>query len=115
MITDLEAKKAVNNRKRFSIVSGYSQLCTVLGILCFVGDLAFQSLHVLYPWRNGCMNKHRNSKVALGELYCDHRQMLTDGFLASCVSGFVALYLYCTAVSKEMEMMGRLLVTKPIP
>ena len=33
MIMDLEDEKVVDRSKRLGVVSGYSQLCTVLGIL----------------------------------------------------------------------------------
>jgi hypothetical protein len=36
VIADLEAYKAVDSSKRLSIMSGYSQLCNVLGVLCLV-------------------------------------------------------------------------------
>jgi len=58
------------------------------------------------------MDKHWKSKIALSKLNGDHRQMLTDSLLAVFVGRPVALYLDSTAISKEMEMMGRLLVTK---
>ena len=106
MILDLEAEKAVDSSKCLGIVSGHSQLRTALGILGLIGDLAFQLLHGLYTWRHRGMDKHRNGKIALGELCGDHRQMLTDSLLASCIGGLVALYLDSAAVSQEMEMMG---------
>ena len=83
MIVDLEAEKAVNSSKRLGVVSAYSQLCAVLGILGLICDLAFQTLYVLYAWRDRRVDKHRNSKVALGKFYCDHCQMLADSLLAS--------------------------------
>jgi hypothetical protein len=49
MILNLETEKAVDSSKRLGIVSGYSQLRPVLGILSFICDLAFQLLHGLYP------------------------------------------------------------------
>jgi hypothetical protein len=52
MILNLEAKKAVDSSKRLSIVGGYTQLCTALGILGLICDLAFQLLHGLYARRN---------------------------------------------------------------
>ena len=112
MVLDLEAKKAVDSSKRLGIVSGYSQFRTAFGILGLIGDLAFQPLHGLYTWRHGGMDKHRNSKIALGKLYCDHRQMLTDGLLANRIGGPVRFYLDCAAVSQEMKVMGRLFVAK---
>src|SRR6516165_7664837 len=115
MIPDLEAEKAVDSSKRLGVVSGYSQLCSVIGILGLICDLAFQSLHVLYAWRGRGVDKHRNGKVALGKLYCDHRQMLSDSLLASGISGLVALNLDSTAVSQKMEMMSRFLVTETHP
>ena len=98
MNLDLEAEKAVDSSKRLGLASGYSQLCAVLGILGLIRDLAFQSLHVLYAWRDRGMDKHRNGKIALGKLYCDHRQMLADSLLASCIGRLVALNLNDTAV-----------------
>ena len=115
MILDLEAEKAVDSNKRLGIVSGYSQLRPTLGIFGLICDLAFQPLHGLYAWRHRGMDKHRNGKIALGKLYCDHRQMLTDSLLASCIGGLVALYLDSTTVSQEMEMMSRFLVTETHP
>ena len=112
MILNLETEKAVDSSKCLGIVSGYSQLRTTLGILGLIGDLAFQLFHGLYTWRHRGMDKHRNGKIALGKLYCDHRQMLTDSLLASRIGGLVALYLDSATVSQEMEMMGRLFVTK---
>jgi hypothetical protein len=112
MILNLETEKAMDSSKRLGIVSGYSQLRTTFGILGLIGDIAFQPLHGLYTWRHGGMDKHRNSKIALGKLYCDHRQMLADSLLARRIGGPVSFYLDCAAVSQEMEMMGRLLVTK---
>ncbi len=100
MILNLETEKAVDSSKRLGIVSGYSQLRTALGILGLIGDLAFQLLHRLYTWRHGGMDKHRNGKIALGKLYCDHRQMLADSFLASRIGGLVALYFDGAAVSQ---------------
>ena len=91
MILDLEAEKAVDSNKRLGIVSGYSQLRTTFGILGLIGDFAFQLLHSLYTWRYRGMDKHRNIKIALGEFYCDHRQMLADSLLASRIGGLVAL------------------------
>ena len=72
MILDLEAEKVVDSSKSLGLVSGYSQLCAVLSILGLICDLAFQSLHVLYAWRDRGVDKHRNGKIALGKLYCDH-------------------------------------------
>jgi len=115
MILDLEAEKAVDSSKRLGVVNAYSQLCAALGILGLICDLAFQSLHVLYAWRDRGVDKHRNGKVALGKLYGDHRQMLADSLLASCISGLVALNLDSTTVSQEMEMMSRFLVTETHP
>jgi len=112
MILNLETEKVVDSSKRLGILSGYSQLRTALGILGLIGDLAFPLLHSLYTWRHRGMDKHRNGKIALGKLYCDHRQMLADSLLARRIGGPVSFYLDCAAVSQEMEMMGRLLVTK---
>jgi hypothetical protein len=112
MILNLEAKKAVDSSKRVSIVSGYTELCSVDGIFGLIGDIAFQPLHGFYTWRHGSMDKHRNSKIALGKLYCDHCQMLTDCLLASCISRLVALYLDSTAVSQQMEVVGCLFVAR---
>jgi len=112
MILDLEAEKTVDSSKRLGIVSDYAQLRSAHGILGLIGDLAFQLVHGLYTWRHSGMDKHWNSKIALRKLYCDHRQMLTDSLLASCIGGLVALYLDSTAVSQEMEIMSRQLVTK---
>jgi hypothetical protein len=112
MILNLETEKAVDSSKRLGIVSGYPQLRTALGVLGLIGDLGFQSLDGLYAWRHRGMDEHRNGKIALGELYCDHRQMLADSVLASRIGGLVALYLDSAAVSKEMEMVGCLLVAK---
>src|SRR6202162_3987749 len=112
MIVDLEAEKAVDSSKCLGIVSGHSQLRTTLGILGLICDLAFQPLHGLYAWRYRGMDKHRNGKIALGKLYGDHRQMLTDSLLGSCIGGLVALYLDSATVSQKMEMMSRFLVTK---
>src|SRR5215471_3124 len=99
MILDLEDEKVVDSSKRLGVVSGYSQLCAVLGILGLICDLAFQSLHVLYTGRNRGMDKHRNGEVAFGKLHCNHGQMLTDSLLASSITGLVALNLDRTAVS----------------
>ena len=115
VIVNLEAEKAVDSSKRLGIVSGYSQLRTTLGILGLIGDLAFQLLHGLYTWWHRGMDKHRNGKIALGELYCDHRQVLTDSLLTSCIRGLVALYLNSTTVSQEMEMVSRFLATETHP
>ena len=115
MIVDLEAEKAVDSSKRLGLVSGYSQLCAALGILGLICDLAFQSLHFLYAWRDRGVDKHGNVEVALGKLYCNHRQMLADSLLASRISGLVTLNLDSTAVSQKMEMMSRFLVTEPHP
>jgi hypothetical protein len=115
VIVNLEAEKAVDSSKRLGIMSGYSQLRTTLGILGLINDLVFQPLHGLYTWRHRGMDKHRNGKIALGELYCDHRQMLTDTLLTSCIRGLVALYLNSTTVSQEMEMVSRFLVTETHP
>ena len=112
MILNLETEKVVNSSKRLGILSGYSQLRTALGILGLIGDLAFQLLHSLYTWRHPGMDKHRNGKIALGKLYCDHCQMLADSVLASRIGGLIALYLDSAPVSQEMEMMSRFLVTK---
>jgi len=112
MILNLEAKKAVDSSECLGVVSGYSQLGAMRGILCLVGDLAFQSLHGLHPWRDGGMDKHGNGKVALGKPNGDHRQMLTNSLAGCVICGFVALYLDSTAVCQEMEMMGGLLMTK---
>ena len=78
MIVDLEAEKAVDSSKCLGIVSGHSQLRTAHGVLGLIGDPAFQPLHSLYTWRHSGMDKHRNGKIALGKLYCDHCQMLTS-------------------------------------
>jgi hypothetical protein len=115
MISDLEAEKAVDSSKCLGIVSGHSQLRTVLGIFGLICDLAFQPIHGLYAWRHRGMDKHRNGKIALGKLYGDHRQMLTDSLLASCIGGLVALYLDSATVSQKMEMMSRFLVTETHP
>ena len=115
MIVNLETEKAVDSSKRLGFASGYSQLCAVLGILGLICDLAFQSFHVLYAWGDRGVDKHRNGKIALGKLYCDHRQMLADSLLASCIGGLVALNLDHTALGQEMEMMSRFLVTETHP
>ena len=73
MILDLEAEKAVDSSERLSMMRGYSQLRTVLGIFGLICDLAFQPLHGLYAWRCRGMDKHRNGKIALGKPYCNHR------------------------------------------
>ena len=112
MILDLEAEKAVDSGKRLRVVSGYPELCAVRGVLGPVGDLAFQLLHGLHAWRDSGVNKHRYIKIALGEFYGNHRQMLTNSLLASSIRRFIALYFDSTAVCQEMEMMGRLFVTK---
>jgi hypothetical protein len=39
MIMDLEDEKVVDSSQRLDVVSGYSQLCTVLGILGLICDL----------------------------------------------------------------------------
>ncbi len=111
MVVDLEAEKAVDSSKCLGIVSGHSQLRTELGILGLICDLAFQPLHSLYAWRHRGKDKHRNGEIAFGKLYCDHRQMLADSLLAGRIGGPVSFYLDCAAVSQEIEMMGRLLVT----
>ena len=112
MILNLEAKKPVDSTKSFGVVSGYPQLRALHSILGLVDDLAFQSLHSLHArWDSG-MDKHWNGKVALSKFSGDHRQMPTDSLLAIFVGWPVALYLDSTAISKKMEMMGRLLVTK---
>ena len=110
MILNLETEKAVDSSKRLGIVSGYSQLRTALSTLGLIGDLAFQLLHGLYTWRHGGVDKHRNGKIALGKLYCDHRQMLADSVLASRIGDLVALYLDSAAISQEMKT-GSLLRT----
>jgi hypothetical protein len=112
MILNLEMEKVVNSRKRLGVVGGYSRLCAMLNLVCLVCDLVFHLLHVLYSWRNSGVNEHGNGKVTLGELYCDHRQVPTDNLLACRISGLVALYLDCTTIRKEMEMVSRLLLTK---
>src|SRR5260370_18095540 len=112
MILNLETEKAMDSSKRLGILSGYSQLRTALGILGLIGDLAFQLFQGHDKWRHRGMDKHRNGKIVLGKLYCDHRQMLGDSLLARRIGGPVSFYLDCAAVSQEMEMMGRLLVTK---
>ena len=112
MILDLEAEKAVDSGKRLRVVSGYPELCAVRGVLGPVGDLAFQLLHGLHAWRDSGVNKHRYIKIALGEFYGNHRQMLTNSLLASSIRRFIALYFDSTAVCQEMEMMGGLLMTK---
>jgi hypothetical protein len=112
MIVDLEVEKAVDSSKCLGIVSGHTQLRTALGILGLICDFAFQPLHGLYAGRYRGMDKHRNGKIALGKLYGDHRQMLTDSLLGSCIGGLVALYLDSATVSQKMEMMSCFLVTK---
>jgi hypothetical protein len=112
MILDLEREKAVDSSNGLGVLSGYSQLRAALRILRLICDLAFQPLHRLYTWGHRGMDKHRNIKIALGEFYRDHRQMPTDGLLASCIGGLVALYLDSTAVSQKTEMMSCFLVTK---
>ena len=81
-------------------------------VLCPIGDLAFQSLHVLYPRWYGRMDEHRYGEIALGKPKRDHRQMLTNSLLAFLISGLVAVNLNSTTISKKMEMMSCLLVTK---
>jgi hypothetical protein len=112
MISDLEAEKAVDSSKCLGIVSGHSQLRTALGILGLKCDFAFQPLHGLHARRYRGMDKHWNGKIALGKLYGDHHQMLTDSLLGSCIGGLVALYLDSATVSQKMEMMSCFLVTK---
>src|SRR5271166_4464962 len=112
MILNLEAEKAVDSSKCLGIVSSYVQLRTARGVFGLIGYLAFQPLHGLYTWRHRGMDKHRNGKIAFGKLHRDHRQMLADSVLASRIGGLVALYLDRAAVSQEMEMMSRLLVTE---
>jgi hypothetical protein len=112
MILDLEAEKSVNSNKRLGIVGGYSQLRTVFGIFGLICDFDFQSFYVLYAWWHRGMDKHRNGKIALRKHYCDHRQMLTDSLLTSCIRRRVALYLDSTTVRQKMEMMSRFLMTE---
>lgn len=112
MILNLEAEKTVDSSKRLGVVSGYSQLRTTLSILGLIVDLTFQLLHGLYTWWHRCVDKHRNGKIALGELYRDHCQMLTNGLLANCVAGPVRFYLDRTALSQEMEVVGCLFAVK---
>ena len=112
MIVDLEAEKAVDGSKCVGIVSGHSQLRTALGIRGVICDPAFQLLHSLYAWRHRGMDKHRNGKIALGKLYCDHRQMLADCLLASSIGKLVALYLDSATVSQKMKMMSCLFLAK---
>jgi len=112
VIADLEDKKAVDSSKRLSIMSGYSQLCTALGVLCLIRDLALLIASCPLSRRNRGMNKHRNGKVTLGKLCCDHQQVLTDSVLSRRIGCLIALNFYGTAVSQEMEMMGRLRVTE---
>jgi uncharacterized membrane protein len=112
MISDLEAEKAVDSSKCLGIVSGHSQLRTALGILGLICDFAFQPLHGLHARRYRGMDKHWNGKISLGKLYGDHRQMLTDCLLGSCIGGLVALYLDSATGSQKMEMMSCFLVTK---
>jgi hypothetical protein len=61
------------------------------------------------------MDKHRNGKIALRKLYCDHRQMLTDCLPTSCIRRLVAMYLDSTTVNQEMKMVSRFLVTETHP
>jgi hypothetical protein len=112
MISDLEAEKAVDSSKCLGIVSGHSQLRTALGILGLKCDFAFQPLHGLHARRYRGMDKHRNGKIALGKLYCDHHQMLVNSLLSSCIGGLVALYLDSATVSQKMEVVGCLFVAK---
>jgi hypothetical protein len=112
MILNLEAEKSVDSSKRLGILGSYAELCTARRVLGLICDLAFQPLHGLYAWRHRGVDKHRNGKIAFGKLYCNHRQMLTDSLLASCIRGLVALYLDSTTVSQEVEMMSRFLVTE---
>lgn len=112
MISDLEAEKAVDSSKCLGIVSGHSQLRTALGILGLKCDFAFQPLHGLHARRYRGMDKHWNGKIALGKLYGDHHQMLTDSLLGSCIGGLVALYLDSATVSQKMEVVGCLFVAK---
>ena len=58
------------------------------------------------------MDEHRDGEIALGKPDRDHRQMLTNSRLAFRISGFVAVNLNSTTVSKKMEMMSCFLVTK---
>jgi hypothetical protein len=111
MILNLETEKAMGSSKRFGIVSDYSQLRTTLGILGLIGDLAFQLFHGLYTRRYRGMDKHWNGKIAFG-LYGDHRQMLADSLLCSCIGGLAALYLDSATVSQKMEVVGCLFVAK---
>ena len=113
MILNLETEKAVDSSKRLGIVSGYSQLRASLGILGLIGDLAFQLLHSLYTWRHRGMDKHRNGKIALGKLCCDHRQMLTDSLLASRI-GWAHYFAISIAPpsARRWKVMGRLFVAK---
>src|SRR5215469_4279259 len=112
MLLNLEAEKTVDSSKCLSVVSRYPQLRAVSSILGLIGDFVFQSLHGLNTWRDSGMDKHRYVKIALGKFNGNHRQMLTNSLLASSIRGFVALNLDSTAVCQEMEMMGRLFVTK---
>ena len=68
MIANLEAEKAVDSGKSLGIVSGDPQLRTALGILSIICDFAFQPLYGLYTRRVCGMDKHRNGKIALGNL-----------------------------------------------
>jgi hypothetical protein len=112
MILNLETEKAMDSSKRLGIVSGYSQLRTALGILGLIGDLAFQLFHGLHARRYRSMDKHGNGKIGFGKLYGDHRQMLADSLLCSCIGGLAALYLDSATVSQKMEVVGCLFVAK---
>lgn len=85
------------------------------GLLGRIGDIAFQLFHRLYPWRRLSMDKHRNSEIALGKPYGDHRQMLTDSVPAGGIRGLVALDLDGAAVRQKPKMMSRLLMTETHP
>src|SRR5215467_14706126 len=89
MVLDLESEKAVDSSNGLGVVSGHPQLRTILGVLGFVCDLAFQSLHVLYAWRDRGVDKHRNAKVALGKLSCDHSQVTKNSVFGSGIRGLI--------------------------
>jgi hypothetical protein len=72
-----------------------------------------QPFHRFCPWWHCIMDEHRNCEVAISELRRDHAQMFPNCLLTIGIVWVVAGNFDRSTIRKEMEMMGRLLVTEP--
>ena len=61
------------------------------------------------------MDEHRDGKIASGKLYCDHRQVTTNGVFGGGIRGLIALDLDRTTIGQKVKVMSCFLVAESHP